>query len=202
MGRVMRCQAGESFRRPKIHWESEGDEEKGRASAPALERAILDLLWVVVNRSVHPAPPLLPTPLLRPFITTVDAASPTPPPTAASIIPNGSQGHEVRLDLGEARFDLGDRDRGGIWFGREPGLAISGPTFTQDLRETRVGRDLRPGPNPWFSCTGLVEARIMRAQTREKKTSPWLPSLGSPRSVAHDLGVGFASLGRSHPWGS
>ncbi|PKH69538.1 hypothetical protein CRG98_050095 [Punica granatum] len=73
------------------------------------------------------------------------------------------------------------------------GLAISSPTFTQGSRETWVGWDLRPDPNPWFSCINLVEARIRRAQTREKKM------MGSLRSVAHDLEAGFANLGRSHP---
>ncbi|PKI43221.1 hypothetical protein CRG98_036387 [Punica granatum] len=45
-------------------------------------------------------------------------ASLTPPSMAASIIPNGSSDHKVKLDLGEAKFDLGDRDRDllGGWF--------------------------------------------------------------------------------------
>ncbi|PKI70087.1 hypothetical protein CRG98_009550 [Punica granatum] len=87
---------------------------------------------------------------LRPSITMIAAAFLTPPPTVASIIASGLSGWARDL---------------------KPGLFPGS-------RETRVGRDLKPDSNPCFLCTDLVEARIRRAQAREKKDEPMAPKLG------------------------
>ncbi|PKI73256.1 hypothetical protein CRG98_006349 [Punica granatum] len=84
--------------------------------------------WAQSPACLSPAPPLPLTSLFCPSIATVATASLTPPSISASIIFSGPQGHEVKLDLREARFELGDRDPSGIWFGHEPKILRSKST--------------------------------------------------------------------------